>query len=157
MTLRLLSLLLLAGAFFLPGCSPDRGSPEEQVRELLRRAEEAAEERNLSRLGSMVSPSYADGYGNDRQALTGIVRYHFLRNEAVHLMVRVVEISFPEPTAAAIRLFVAMAGEPIPSPESIDPLRADLYRFDLSLSRGQGGEWLLVGARWGRAGPGDFF
>ena len=50
-----------------------------------------------------------------------------------------------------------MAGEPLPEAEQIEPLRADLFRFDLTLEAGEDGEWRLVTADWGRAGAADFF
>lgn len=155
--LPLLSLLILAGLAALPSCSPDPGSPEEQLRALVRQAEEAAEEKSLSPIRRMISDDYSDEGGNDRQAIEGIIRYHFLRHDAVHLITRISDLAFPEPGRAEIQIFAAMAGEPIPSADRIDPLRADFYRFELTLAREDKGEWKLVTARWGRAGVADFF
>lgn len=150
----LLSLALLAA---LTACSGDPGSPESQLRALVLRAEEAAEEKDISPILKMISDDYSDDGGNDRQTLGGIIRYQFLRHDAVHIITRISDLSFPEPGQAELRIFAAMAGEPIPSPDRIDALNADLFRFELTLLLEDSGEWRLVTARWGRARGSDFF
>jgi len=150
----LVSLALLAA---LTACAGDPGSPEAQLRTLVLRAEEAAEEKDISPIMKMISDDYSDDGGNDRQAIGGIIRYHFLRHDAVHIITRVSDLSFPEPGQAELRILAAMAGEPIPSPDRIDALNADLFRFELTLLLEDSGEWRLVTARWGRARGSDFF
>jgi hypothetical protein len=90
------------------------------------------------------------------QAVLGMVRYHFLRNDAIHLLTKIGQISFPTGSTADVTVFAAMAGEPIPSPTELAVIRADLYRFDLSLEGGGREPWRLVRAAWRRAGVSDF-
>jgi hypothetical protein len=140
----------------LASCSADKGTPEDQVRALLAASEQAAEAKDLPALKDMIAGEYGDSRGNDRQAAVAIVRYHFLRNEAVHLLTRIGDIEFTGPGKAEVSLLVAMAGEPIPTADEIGTLRADLFRFDITLAAGADGKWRLVTASWGRAGPADF-
>ena len=149
-SLALLTMVLLAS------CSADRGTPEDQVRALLAAAEQAAEAKDLPALKDMIAGEYGDSQGNDREAVVAVVRYHFLRNDAVHLLTRIGDMEFTGPGRAEVSLLVAMAGEPIPTADEIGTLRADLFRFDITLAAGDDGKWRLVTASWGRAGPADF-
>jgi hypothetical protein len=59
--------------------------------------------------------------------------------------VRHVEVSPPgEARAVAV---VAMAGTPIPGPEALSGLRANLYFFDVRL-RQEDGSWRVTSAQW---------
>jgi len=138
-------------------CSPKPGTPEEQILSLLQRAEVAAEEKDLSLLKKMISENYGDAAGNDRQAVLAMVRFHFLRYEAVHLLTRAGDVHFPTPTVAEVTVYAAMAGEPIPSTTDLAALRGDLYRFDLTFESDDPGSWLLVRAGWRRARASDIF
>jgi hypothetical protein len=150
---------LLLAAFLLGthSCSPKAGTPEEQIRSLLQRAEAAAEEKDLSLLKKMISENYGDDIGNDRQAVLAMVRYHFLRYEAVHLLTRAGDVRFPTPTVAEVTVYAVMAGEPIPSTTDLAALRGDLYRFDLTFKSDEPASWLLVRAGWRRARASDIF
>jgi len=152
-----LGLSLFPAIVFLVGlsCSSDVTTPEQQVRALLESAEAAAEEKDLPALKKMISDSYRDDLGNDRQAVLAMVRYHFLRNDAVHLLTRTGTVAFPTPSVAHVTVFAAMAGEPIPTSTDLAALRADLYRFDLTFEAGGEASWRLIRAAWRRAGPAD--
>lgn len=149
--------LLLAAAVFLGSCSRGIVTPEDRIRAMVRDAEAAAENRDLAALKEFIHEDYRDERGNDRRALLAMIHVHFLRNESVHLLTRVSDLTLQSPESARLSLFVAMAGEPIPSAERLEVLRADLYRFDLSLAGENGSSWQVREARWHRAGPRDFF
>ena len=138
-------------------CSPKAGTPEEQILTLLQQAESAAEEKDLSLLKKMVSEGYSDEAGNDRQAVLAMVRYLFLRYDAVHLLTRAGDVRFPTATVAEVTVYAAMAGEPIPSATDLSALRGDLYRFDLAFESDAPASWLLVRAGWRRARAKDLF
>jgi hypothetical protein len=145
-----LAVLLCAGA-----CA-DRDAPEDRVRAVLASLEEAAEARDAAAMKEHVSERYRDARGQDRQAVAALVTFHFLRNRSVHLLTRVGAVTIAEPGEARVEALVAMAGAPIPSPEALVRLRADLYRFDLDL-REEEGDWRVVSADWRRAALQDFF
>ena len=150
----LLCATFLAGAL---SCSPEAGTPEEQILTLLQQAETAAEEKDLSLLKKMISEGYGDDMGNDRQAILAMVRYHFLRNDAIHLLTRAGDVSFPSPTVAEVTVYAAMAAEPIPSTTEFSALRGDIYRFDLTFESSAPASWMLVRAGWRRARANDLF
>jgi len=126
------------------------------MRALFERMEVAAEQKDLRPLKAMVSERYSDEHHNDRQAIVGLLTYHFLRNQSIHLLTRVTAIEFPEPGRASVIAYVAMAGRPIPDVDALTQLRADLYRFDFRLSEGGENGWLVTGAAWRPAETADF-
>jgi hypothetical protein len=151
-----LALLTILAAAWLPACAAEPDSPEAQIRALLQQAEAAAEEKNVGALKQLLSESYSDDHGQDRQAVAGLLTFTFLRNQSVHLLTRVRSIEFPEPAQARTTVFVAMAGTPIPGIDELPRVRADLYRFDFSLGDEGSGDWRVTRAAWRRASADDF-
>lgn len=150
------ALLAMLAAASLSACAAEPDSPEAQVRALLQRAEAAAEEKDAGALKQMVSESYGDDSGRDRQAIAGLLTFYFLRNQSIYLLTRVGKIEFPEPARARTTVLVAMAGTPIPGIEELARIRADLYRFDFSLGDEGSGDWKVTRADWRRATADDF-
>ena len=138
----------------LAACPAEPDSPEAQVRALFALAEKAAEEKDAGALKELISEHYADDGGYDRQAIAGLLSFHFLRHQTIHLLTRVHAIGFPEPTRAAATIFVAMGGTPILVVDDLARVRADLYRFDFDLA--DEGDWRVTRAAWRRATPDDF-
>ncbi|MFQ5846582.1 MAG: hypothetical protein ACE5IQ_02795 [Candidatus Methylomirabilales bacterium] len=100
---------VLASAVLL-SCSAEPDSPETQVRALLARAEVAAEGKDLAAFRQLVSDSYTDGRGHNKQAILGILAYHFFRNQSIHLLTRTQAITVPKPAQAEATVLVATAG-----------------------------------------------
>jgi hypothetical protein len=151
-----LALLAMLAAASLPACAAEPDSPEAQVRALLQQAEAAAEEKDVGALKQLVSESYSDERGQDRQAIAALLTFYFLRNQSIYLLTRVGKIEFPEPARARTTVLVAMAGTPIPDIEELARIRADLYRFDFSLGDEGSGDWRVTRAAWRRATADDF-
>ena len=149
----LLALLILA---MISSCSSKPDSPEEKVRELIRRAEIAVKEKDLEVLKQLISHHYADSSGRDKRTVVGILRYQFLLNRSIHLFTRIKAIDFPKAGKAVATLFVAMAGRPIASHKELLNVRADLHRFVITLVEESEGDWRAVGSEWRRAQPRDF-
>ncbi len=152
---RRLTTVVLFAALTL-ACAGEPESPEARILALIERAEVAAEERDVKALREMISERYADEQGRDKAALKALLAFHFLRNQSVHLLMRAADIALPVPERAEVVVFVAMAGRPIPGPEALAGLRADLYRFDLVFEEVEENEWRLVRASWRRAVRDDF-
>ena len=140
----------------LVSCSSAEESPEAQVRVFLKRGETAAEKKQTGVLRQMISDKYSDSQGQDKRAIEAILRYYFLRNESIHLFMRIQSIAFPQPAQAQAVVLVAMAGQPISGAQELERLRADLHRFEITLA-GKNKEWKVICAEWRRAEPGDFF
>jgi hypothetical protein len=154
----LLAVLTAVGVHWVFFSSPSEPeSPEARIRGLLKRAEVAAEDRDLPTLGPLVSTSYTDPRGHDKQFIEGLLSYYFLHNRSIHLLTRVQPITFPEPSRAEVTVYIAMAGSRISGVEELARLRADLYRFDFKLADEGVGDWKVTEAEWRRAQREDFF
>lgn len=148
------ALVLLLPLIALTGCSKS-DSPEEQIREMLDRAESVVEARALPDAGSLVSDSYQDDGKRSKQDLIRLLSGYFLRNRSIHLLVQIERIELIDPQRASVTLYAAMAGKPIADVEALLALRAGLYRFDLELIR-EADEWRVASGRWQPATREDF-
>lgn len=129
------------------GCSGPRGTPDDALRAWVERAERAAGEKDRGTLVDMISPSYADARGNDRDAIDRMIRVYFLRQRDIALLTTINDITVRGDTAAVVDVTAGMAG----TNSGTFGFRADAYRFELELEA-HDGEWLLIGARWGELG-----
>ncbi|GAB4510431.1 MAG: hypothetical protein Tsb0026_12230 [Sulfuricaulis sp.] len=146
---------MLSIALFTGACSSERDNPEAQVRALLAQGEAAAEKKESAILRKMISGKYSDSQSQDKKSIEAILRYYFLRNESIHLLTRVQQITIPQPETAQAIVMVAMASQPIADAEELERLRADLHRFEITLVR-ESGEWKVIRAEWRRAEFADF-
>ena len=126
------------------------------MRAVLAALEAGAEARDAAAMKEHVSERYRDARGQDRRAVAALVALHFLENRSVHLLVRVRALEIGPPGEARVDALVAMAGVPIPAPESLVGLRADLYRFELRLREEEDGAWRVVSAEWRPAALDEF-
>lgn len=145
-----LLLALVAGA---AACTSRPESPEDEIRALLARAEEAVRERDAGAVKALIADDYGDEEGRDKRMLTGIAAYHFLREGSLHVAARLVQVGFPTPTSARAEVLAAMGRAAIDW-KSLPDIDADVYRFDLDLRR-DGGVWQVTRASWRPATVGD--
>jgi hypothetical protein len=136
------------------GCRSGEDSPEAQVRATIERAETLAEAKDLGGLKGLVSDRYQDNTGQDKRAILGLLFVQFRRHESIHLLTRIDRVDI-EPAQARAIVFTAMAGRPIPAVSNLPALRADLYRFDLTLVD-ERGTWRVTKSAWRPAVLGDF-
>lgn len=146
---------LAAGVALVLACADAPETPEERVRAVLGAIEAAAEARDVGALKEHLSESYRDDRGNDARAVAGIATFHFMQNRSVHLLTRVRHVEVAAPGEARAVALVAMAGTPIPGPEALPGLRANLYSFDVRLAE-EDGSWRVTSARWEPATADDF-
>jgi hypothetical protein len=143
-------------AFLLTGCK-GRKSARDLINEAIAGAEEAAEEKDLSRLKDVISERYSDASGNDRAMLVRMLQLRFLQARSIHLLVRVPAIHLPAPDRAEATVLVGMASSPIAGPQQLASLSADVYRFELVLAQEGSATWRVVSASWSPAQPSEFF
>lgn len=136
----LISALLMA-------CGETYVSEEDAVRVWVTDAVAAAESKDRRELLGLISESYADARGNDRDDINNLLRIYFLRQQKVTIMTKVEQITLFGNTAAEVSLTAGMAG----MNESVLGLTADAYKFEFELEN-DGAKWLLLGARWGGLG-----
>ncbi|MFZ9039725.1 MAG: hypothetical protein ACO3DT_16905 [Gammaproteobacteria bacterium] len=140
-----LLLLLWAGGPLL-GCSGGTNLPEDEIRNFIAGAVEAAERRSSGDLTQMIHDSYLDQRGYNKQQVRSLLRVYFLRHKNIHLFTRIGEIELLGDNQATARLHVAMAGSVISDIDAVSALRARIYGFELRLVKQD--EWLLQHASW---------
>ena len=133
----------------LAGCT-EPSAPEAEIRALIQRTEQAAEERDHSEVMGAVAETFVSSRAGDRQQLANYLRAWFFRNRNIHLFVRINSIDIIDPVTANADLTVAMAGQPIPEDIALLGLKADLYRIQLQLLKDK--HWQVTHAAWERAG-----
>ena len=131
----------------IAACGEPPPGPEEALRAWVARGEAAAEDKDRGELLDMISASYADSRGNDRERIGDLLRLYFLRQQSIALLTSIDDIRVVGESAATIDLTVGMAG----TRGGAIGLDADAYRFEFELEK-PGDEWLLIGARWGELG-----
>jgi len=145
-------ILGLLGASFAACHRSD--APEERVRKTLERAQRAVADEDLGVLLGMVSDDYADEAGRDREAIVSLLRRQLVEHGSIHLLTRVQEIVLPEAGRAEARVLVAAGALPLSEEADLSTLRADLYRFEITLEEEEPGRWMVVRAAWRRAAAG---
>jgi hypothetical protein len=144
----LFTLFFAASMLMLSACSDD-DSPEQQVREFVAGAIEAAENREALALRDMIADDYLDARGNNRRNISSLAFGYLMRNNNINLFSQISNIHFPSSEQADVQLYLAMTGQPVTSIDSVFNLRADLFLFELKLVK-RDGDWLLNNARWQR-------
>jgi hypothetical protein len=152
---RLLTIVWLAMmAASAASCRSGDESPQAKIRATIARAEAFAEAKDLGGLKDLISDAYRDDAGQDKRAILGLLFVQFRRNESIHLLTRIDHVDV-QPTQATATVFNAMAGRPIVGAEDLPALRADLYRFDLTLVE-ERGTWRVTKSVWRPAVLNDF-
>jgi hypothetical protein len=140
----------------MSACTAPTESPEDQIRALIAKGEQAAEDKDLGTLKSLLADTYKDAQGNKKPEIMKILAFHLLRNASVHLLTRVRAIAFPDPKSATATVFVAMAGGALGGVDDLLRLRADLYRVDFTAADEGRAEWKVTSAQWRPADTSDF-
>jgi hypothetical protein len=128
----------LAALLLACGATP---TPEQEVRAALAALETAAESGQAGDFAELVSARYADPYGHDREKLRAFIAFHVMQSgRGREVVVRVRDLSFPEPTRAALTLTVGLTGAGA-------RLSAEVYAVDMDLAR-EDDAWRISWAQW---------
>ena len=136
-----------ATALLLGACGDPPTAPEEELRAWVATGIEAAENEKRRLLVDMISPSYADGRGYQRDDIDKLLRAYFFRQDRISLLPHIEEVTVYDATAAELVMTVGMAG----TNDGVLGFSADAYRFAFELEK-QADEWQLISARWGELG-----
>lgn len=136
-----------AGVLLLGGCGGPASAPEEELRAWVAAGVDAAENERRRELIGMISSSYADNRGYDRERIDKLLQAYFFRQDRISLLPRIEEITVYDDTAAKIVMTVGMAG----TNDGVLGFSADAYRFAFELEK-DADDWLLISARWGELG-----
>ena len=132
---------------YLAACGSPSTGPEDALHQWVADAEAYTEDLDRRGLVAMVSDNYADGRGNNRDAVNKLLRLYFLRQKSVALVMKIDKLTIIDETAA--ELLVTAAG--VGTTTRALGINADAYQFALELEKDDG-EWMLIGARWGEPG-----
>jgi len=136
-----------ATALLLGACGDPPNAPEEELRAWVAAGIEAAENEKRRLLVDMISPSYADGRGYQRDDIDKLLRAYFFRQDRISLLPHIEEVTVYDATAAELVMTVGMAG----TNDGVLGFSADAYRFAVEIEK-QADEWQLISARWGELG-----
>ena len=131
----------------LASCGGPPSAPEQEIREWVGVAQQAAESRARRQLMSLVSPGYTDARGYERDDIENLLRVYFLRQNNIQLLTSIDEIRLFGDTAAEVEITVGMAG----TNDGVLGFSADAYQFFMELEK-TNGDWQLIAARWGELG-----
>jgi hypothetical protein len=146
----LLLLTFIALVLVAPGCRGGRLSPQEQVRKTIDIAVKAVGERDIKPLAALVSEQYTDREGNHKEQVVSQVRVLFVLHPNLYLIAKISSVECPEPIAASVVVFAALASVPKGVLPDLKNLSADVYRFDLTMVD-EDGTWRVVRAAWAPA------
>ena len=147
-------LLVIAACVVLTGACRRANSAEALFRDALEAMEQAIEDRDINEFMETISESYQDAQGRSRKDIRRIAQLHALRNRNLHIYRYATQMLVVDEQYANTVIFVALAGQPIESVESLASMRAELMRFEVSFEFGE--KWQVVSAQWKRAGINDF-
>jgi hypothetical protein len=143
--LRLILIALLCGG--LIACGGATTPPEEAVRAWVAAGQQRAEEKDRRGMMALISPSYSDARGNERDDVENMFRAYFLRQNNIKLLTKIDAVRVFGEDAAELDLTVGMAG----TNDGVFGFSANAYAFEMELVR-EGDDWLLISARWGEVG-----
>lgn len=146
MKIKYLTITFLLVSVFLFSCSDDKISPEDEIRQYIENIRVAAEERNHRDVADLVDESYADQQDLKKKQLIKKLRAYFFTHKNIHLYTQIESIVFQSENKAFVTLHVAMTGNAIKDINALNSLRAQVYRFELLLTKNN--YWLLKQARW---------
>jgi len=133
----------LAAALLLAACGP-AGTPEDEIRALIDRAEAAAEARDAGGLRALVADDYRDGDGRGAEDIRRYVQGYLIAHQSIHLITRIDAIEIRGAEVAHAIVAVGMLGR---DSDATWDLAADIYRFDIRFAR-EDGEWRVTRADW---------
>jgi hypothetical protein len=127
------------------------GEKSDPVRQALDRLVAAAKEREAGDFVQSLAPDFRADDGTGRADAEATLRRYFAAYES--LDVRMSDVSIERAAdAARVRFRADLSGKPrsIGGLEGLLPATS-AYRFDLRLSPGEGGRWLVTWASWENA------
>lgn len=153
--MRYSSLFLLLAAILIASCASENLSAEQQIRRFIDHVETVAEDRDVEGLDETVSEQYYDGRKQTKRTIAALTRFYLGAHKSVHVLSSIREIVLTDSTHAQARIVVGLAGSPIENASALSGLGADIYMFDVKLTK-EGSDWRVSSAEWERATPGDF-
>jgi hypothetical protein len=140
--------LLLVAFVLFSAVSCRRGQTDEDlIRGMIGDAVDAAVTKDIKGVIEHVSDTYKDEYGNDRDALKGLLFVYFRQYERINVYVRESEISVDGDRAEANVKVVFTGGESLEDLGDMVPSSGGGYLLEMKLKK-EGGDWKVTRSRW---------
>lgn len=114
-------------------CRKQTPPPEQRVRALLASVESAVETGDLAPVREALAPLFSGNENLDKPSAMAMLQLRLRARKQIFLLTRILNVEAAPDAPAAAELLVAMAAAPIPGPEALPNLEADIYRFQLTL------------------------
>ncbi|UCD83474.1 MAG: hypothetical protein JSU92_09190 [Deltaproteobacteria bacterium] len=128
------------------GCSKPPPTEEGVIRGIIDEVAEKASAKDIMAIKKHISKSYRDRRGNDYQAISGILLYHFWA-EKTSVYLTEVEVSVEGEEANAVVKAILTRGKEFKSLKDLIPDAASYYQFDV-VFRKEDGKWLVRSGDW---------
>ncbi|MEW5741059.1 MAG: hypothetical protein AB1938_19210 [Myxococcota bacterium] len=140
--------LVVGGAVYLFWPRPQR-TPEEEVRELVARAVDAAQKRDAAGVTESLADNFRGPSGASRQEVKQLIVGHLFRNQSALVVLNpVLDVTVESPTKASFKgSFVFARGQVSDWQQPGDG--ASRYDISAELEK-QGDEWKITSASWER-------
>jgi hypothetical protein len=133
----------------------DPPSPEDQIRARINEAVGKAFDRDVVTLRSYMSETYLDDRYQNKEGMGRILAFYLKQPGHLFFLSRIKTIEIAEPGKGNVVMLLAFANKPIPGPEKLVEMSADVFRIDLGMLEEEG-DWRVARAAWRRIKPEDF-
>jgi hypothetical protein len=131
------------------GCK--KASFEDEIKAIVKDAAIAAEAKDMKKVMGLISKDYKDSEGNDRDAVKGILFYHFMRGGDISVFITSIDAEASADSAVAEARAVLVMGKKIREIKDIVPEEAAGYGFTIFFKR-EDGDWKVRSAEWRNVG-----
>ncbi len=142
---------MCAGVFFAAMCLIQQGcssesDPELIISDFLEKAEEAFEDRSPRALRELISNDYFDTHQRNAKEIGAVGSGYIMRSRSIHLFTDL-ESAFFSGDQIHSTVLAAFAARPVSSRSLLPQINADLYWFEIVLTK-ESGDWKLVQSSW---------
>lgn len=134
----------------VPACSR-KPTDEDMVRQAVKEAAVAAEAKDVKGFMAHISKDYRDDYGNDYNAVKGIIFYQFMRPGPLSVFIRDVTVEVKGDRTLVNARAALVRGKGAEGIGSVLPENAEAYRFSLVFTK-EDGRWRVFNAGWEAVG-----
>jgi hypothetical protein len=143
-----LGLSIIAACALLLGCNPE-SDPELISSIFLEKAEKAFADRSPRSLRELISKDYLDTQQRDAKEISAIGTGYIMRSRSIYLFTDLESAVFSGAQIHATVL-AAFAARPVSNRSLLPRMDADLYWFEIVLTK-ESGDWKLLQSSWRQA------
>ena len=144
--------LLFAMAIVTHGCHKE--TEQDKVKKVITAIQKAAEEKEVGKIISNLSKTYADPQGYTCETIKGQLIGYFFQHQKISAYITDLEISVENTFAKAVFQAVLTGGSKTGSATDVVPESLGVYAFVVELRQEPDG-WKVTSATWVRVGEGE--